>query len=75
MGIGGVNTTLYAPGAKISGIGADAQGNPSGYAFNTDGRYNGDRNNQLAVARWDNHGRLHPRAYAELAESVHGSTR
>jgi uncharacterized protein (DUF1501 family) len=69
VGIGGVNTTLYAPGAKISGIGADAQGNPSGYAFNTDGRYNGDRNNQLAVARWDNP-EVSSKAYAELAEST-----
>ena len=69
VGIGGVNTTLYAPGAKISGIGADAQGNPSGYAFNTDGRYNGDRNNQLAVARWDNP-EVSSKTYAELAEST-----
>ncbi len=54
VGIGGVNTTLYAPSVKISGIGADNQGNPSGYSFNTDQRYNGDRNNQLAIARWVN---------------------
>lgn len=69
VGIGGVNTTLYAPGAKISGIGADAQGNPSGYSFNTDPRFNGDRNNQLAVARWVN-----PDAsaspYGDLSEGV-----
>jgi uncharacterized protein (DUF1501 family) len=69
VGIGGVNTTLYAPGAKISGIGADAQGNPLGYSFNTDGRYNGDRNNQLAVARWNNPD-ISSKAYAELAEST-----
>ena len=69
VGIGGVNTTLYAPGAKISGIGADAQGNPSGYAFNTDGRYNGDRNNQLAVARWENP-EVSSKAYAELSKGV-----
>lgn len=51
VGIGGVNSTLYAPGAKVSGINSDAQGNPSGYLFRTDDRYTGDRNNQLAVAR------------------------
>ncbi len=69
VGIGGVNTTLYAPSVKISGIGADPQGNPSGYSFNTDQRYNGDRNNQLAIARWVN-----PDApvlpYEDLTENV-----
>lgn len=69
VGIGGVNTTLYAPGAKISGIGADAQGNASGYSFNSDGRYNSDRNNQLAVARWVNP-EIASKAYAELSEGV-----
>lgn len=69
VGIGGVNTTLYAPGAKISGIGADAQGNASGYSFNSDGRYNGDRNNQLAVAQWINP-EIASKAYAELSEGV-----
>ena len=69
VGIGGVNTTLYAPGAKISGIGADTQGNPSGYSFSTDGRYNGDRNNQLAVARWTNPD-VSPSPYADLSEAV-----
>ncbi|MGH9802842.1 MAG: DUF1501 domain-containing protein, partial [Blastocatellia bacterium] len=51
VGIGGVNSTLYAPGAKISGILNDAQGNASGYLFRTDDRYAADRNNQLAAAR------------------------
>lgn len=51
VGIGGVNPTLYAPGAKISGILNDAQGNATGYLFRTDDRYAGDRNNQLTVAR------------------------
>lgn len=54
VGIGGVNTALYAPGVKISGIGADPQGNPSGYSFGADPRFSGDRNNQLEVARWVN---------------------
>ncbi|MBL8186986.1 MAG: DUF1501 domain-containing protein [Acidobacteria bacterium] len=69
VGIGGVNTTLYAPSVKISGIGADAQGNPSGYAFNTDGRYGGDRNNRLAIARWTNPD-ASPSPYADFAENV-----
>jgi uncharacterized protein (DUF1501 family) len=51
VGIGGVNTVLQAFGAKISGISADQQGNPSGYSFNGDQRFPGDRNNQLAAAR------------------------
>ncbi len=51
VGIGGVSPTLYAAGAKIAGINADAEGNPAGYQFNTDSRYPGDRNNQLAAAR------------------------
>ncbi len=69
VGIGGVNTTLYAPSVKISGIGADAQGNPSGYAFNTDGRYGSDRNNRLAIARWTNPD-ASPSPYADFAENV-----
>jgi uncharacterized protein (DUF1501 family) len=51
VGIGGVSPTLYAAGAKIAGINADAEGSPAGYQFNTDPRYPGDRNNQLAAAR------------------------
>ena len=69
VGIGGVNTTLYAPSVKISGIGADNQGNPSGYSFNTDQRYGGDRNNQLAIARWVNPD-LPVLPYDELTENV-----
>lgn len=69
VGIGGVNTTLYAPGAKISGIGADNQGNPSGYSFNADPRYNGDRNNQLTIARWTN-AETSALPYADLSEAV-----
>src|SRR5262245_54561666 len=51
VGIGGVSPTLYAPGAKVVGINADGQGNAALYAFQTDTRYPGDRNNQLAAAR------------------------
>jgi uncharacterized protein (DUF1501 family) len=51
VGIGGVSPTLYAPGAKVAGINADAQGNAQLYTFQTDTRYTGDRNNQLAAAR------------------------
>lgn len=51
VGIGGVSNTLYAAGAKVSGIGVDGDGNASGYQFSTDARYTGDRNNQLLVAR------------------------
>jgi uncharacterized protein (DUF1501 family) len=51
VGIGGVNTVLQARGAKISGINANQQGDPSGYAFNADPRFPGDRNNQLEAAR------------------------
>lgn len=48
---GAVNLTLYATGAACAGIASDSNGNPSGYAFNTDGSYGGDRNNQLTAAR------------------------
>lgn len=52
VGVGGaVNLTLYSSGAVCAGIASDNNGNPSGYAFNTDGGYGGDRNNQLAAAR------------------------
>jgi uncharacterized protein (DUF1501 family) len=51
VGIGGVNQTLYAPGAKVSGVNSDNQGNAAGYLFSTDPRFAGDRNNKLAVAR------------------------
>lgn len=49
IGIGGVNKTIYASGAKVAGINADGNGNPSGYAFNTTN--SGDRNNQLNAAQ------------------------
>lgn len=49
IGIGGVNKTLYAAGAKAAGINADSNGNPSGYGFNTTD--SGDRNNQLNAAK------------------------
>lgn len=48
---GSVNLTLYASGAVSAGIASDGNGNPSGYAFNTDNSYGGDRNNQLTAAR------------------------
>jgi len=51
VGIGGVSPTLYASGATVSGIGADAQGNAAGYQFSTDPQFAGDRNNQVAAAR------------------------
>jgi uncharacterized protein (DUF1501 family) len=52
VGVGGaVNLTLYSSGAVCAGIANDSNGNPSGYAFNTDGSYGGDRNNQLTAAR------------------------
>ncbi len=51
VGIGGVSKTLYAAGAKVSGIGADSDGDASGYQFDTDGRFTGDRTNQLTAAR------------------------
>ena len=69
VGIGGVNSTLYAPGAKISGINADAQGNPSGYLFRTDDRYAGDRNNRLAVARTID-GAASAKPYVDLCEAT-----
>ncbi len=69
VGIGGVNSTLYAPGAKISGILNDAQGNASGYLFRTDDRYSGDRNNQLAAARVnDDTASIKP--YTDLCEAT-----
>ncbi len=69
VGIGGVNSTLYAPGAKISGILNDAQGNASGYLFRTDDRYSGDRNNQLTAARVnDDTASIKP--YTDLCEAT-----
>lgn len=69
VGVGGVNSTLYAPGAKISGILNDASGNASGYQFRTDDRYTADRNNQLTVARViDNAASSKP--YVDLSEST-----
>lgn len=69
VGIGGVNSTLYAPGAKVSGILNDAQGNASGYQFRTDDRYAGDRNNQLAAARV-NDSLASPKPYIDLSETT-----
>ncbi len=69
VGIGGVSRTLYAPGAKIAGINADAQGNATGYTFQTDARYAGDRNNQIAAARvMDSSASTKP--YQELLEAT-----
>jgi uncharacterized protein (DUF1501 family) len=49
IGIGGVNKTLFASGAKAAGLNADGNGNPTGYSFSaTD---NNDRNNQLTAAK------------------------
>ncbi len=69
VGIGGVNTVLQAQGAKISGISADQQGNPSGYAFNGDQRFPADRNNQLEAARLLAQGTA-ARYYTGLTKSV-----
>jgi uncharacterized protein (DUF1501 family) len=46
VAIGVVNTSLYAPGATVAGISSVAA-----YQYMTDGRYTGDRNNQVGVAR------------------------
>jgi len=35
IGIGGVSKTLYAAGAKVSGISASTDGNPTGYSLST----------------------------------------
>jgi len=69
VGIGGVNPTLYAPGAKVAGIINDAQGNASGYLFRTDDRYTGDRNNQLAVARMIDESQS-SKPYIDLSETT-----
>ncbi|MEP7271107.1 MAG: DUF1501 domain-containing protein [Acidobacteriota bacterium] len=69
VGIGGVNTVLQAVGAKISGISADQQGNPSGYAFNGDQRFPADRANQLEAARLLAGGNA-SRYYTSLAKAV-----
>jgi len=68
IGVGSVNPTLYALGAKVSGINATADGSPSGYQFNTDGRFAGDRANQLAAARIMDTGVGPP--YADLVETT-----
>ncbi len=69
VGIGGVSRTLYAPGAKVAGISADANGNASGYSFQTDTRYAGDRNNKIAAARVMD-AALATLPYQELVEST-----
>jgi uncharacterized protein (DUF1501 family) len=69
VGIGGVNTVLQAQGAKISGISADQQGNPSGYSFNGDQRYPADRANQLSAARTLSEGSA-ARYYTALTKAV-----
>jgi uncharacterized protein (DUF1501 family) len=51
VSIGSVNTTLYASGATAAGISASSNGDPTGYTFNTDGSFSGDRNNQIAAAQ------------------------
>ena len=69
VGIGGVSKTLYAPGAKVSGIAVDGQGSPAGYVFSTDTRYPGDRNNQLAAARLVD-ASASPKRYFDLVETT-----
>ncbi|MEP7272569.1 MAG: DUF1501 domain-containing protein [Acidobacteriota bacterium] len=53
IGIGGVNKTLYAAGAKVAGVNASSTGTASGYSFNTttNGTNNGERNNQINAAK------------------------
>jgi uncharacterized protein (DUF1501 family) len=51
VSIGAISTTLYASGAKVVGISSDSNGNPTGYQFNTDNSYPGDRNNQILAAK------------------------
>jgi uncharacterized protein (DUF1501 family) len=67
IGIGGVNKTLYASGAKASGINADVNGNPSGYSFSTTS--GGDANNQLTAAQVMDPG-VSPIPYQELWETT-----
>jgi uncharacterized protein (DUF1501 family) len=69
VGVGGVNQTLYAPGAKVVGINADAQGNAGGYLFRTDDRYAGDRNNQIEAMRVIDETQS-TKPYADLAETT-----
>lgn len=69
VGIGGVSKTLYAVGAKVSGIGADNNGNASGYQFDTDARYAGDRNNQLAAAHLTD-AAIDAKPYTDLVEGT-----
>ncbi len=69
VGVGSVSKTLYAPGAKVSGIGVDTNGNALGYQFDTDTRFSGDRNNQLAAARLNN-GIIDSRPYTDLFETT-----
>lgn len=42
---------LYAADTISASISSDGNGNPSGYAFNTDSSFSGDRNNQRTAAR------------------------
>lgn len=53
IGIGGVNKTLYAAGAKVAAVSASSTGQATGYTFNTttNGTNNGERNNQLTAAK------------------------
>lgn len=69
VGIGSVSKTLYASGAKVSGIGVDLLGNPNGYGFNTDTRFSGDRNNQIEAARLIDPG-VDADPYTELVETT-----
>jgi uncharacterized protein (DUF1501 family) len=67
---GAVNLTLYAEGAVSAGISNDGNGNPTGYSFNTDGSFTGDRNNQLAAARVMDAAAAPAPAYVDLWETA-----
>ncbi|MEP7273911.1 MAG: DUF1501 domain-containing protein, partial [Acidobacteriota bacterium] len=69
VGIGGVSKTLYAVGAKVSGISNDNDGDAAGYQFDTDTRFNGDRDNQINAARLTDQ-MVSPDPYTDLVEST-----
>lgn len=69
VGVSGVSPTLSAPGAKVVGVNADANGNANGYSFYADTVYAGDRNNKIAAARVMDSS-ISPKPYQELVETT-----
>lgn len=52
VSVGGAGAVaLYASGVSAASIANNGNGDPSGYAFQTDGSFTGDRNNKLTAAR------------------------